>query len=296
MTAQEFNVDQAMANIESTGSADGPTASPTIPPSSEAQTQPPAEPELYEYQTENGKTVKETLEMLKRRAGLGYHAAQRLAEINKKEQGWTTKEQEYQQKLQSLQRWQEYNDYATQHPEWADHVHKSWEDRERVLQSQGAENPNNPLYGELQAVKKQLSDMSSFLGTLKEEKAEQQRVQEDKALGDEIASIRKKYSDIDFDLADESGKSLEYRVMEHATANGIHSFKAAFHDFYHEHLIKAREDKAKESVVKDLQSKKKAGILGTTETPTKGLHKAQNVRSKSYDELAREALAEAGLS
>lgn len=286
---QEFNVDTALAAIESTGSYDGP-AQEQQP---DVQAAAPVAPtdDLIEYVTKGGKTVRETLDMLKKRAGMGYSYAQDMEAFNKER----TELMSQAEKAKALARWEEYNDFAEKNPQWADHVQKSWENRENFLQQNGAEDPNSPLHAELQAVKAQLGEVSSFLGTLRQEREQVQRAAEDKALDSEVKSIRDKYADIDFDLADESGKSLEFRVLEHGAQNGIKSFKTAFHDFYHEHLIKQREDKAKESVIKDLQAKKKAGIIGITDQPTKGLNSAQGARNKSYDQLAMEAMQELGI-
>jgi len=284
---QDFNVDTALANIESTGSAEG--MSDAQAPVSAA----PAAPvdDLIEYVTDRGKTVRENLEMIKKRASMGYDYAQKMEAFNKERAELMSRAE----RAQSLERWQEYNDFAEKNPQWADHVQRSWENREALLQQQGGDDPSSPLHSELQSVKSQLSELSGFLGTLKAEREQQQQAAEDKALDSEVKSIREKYTDIDFDLADESGKSLEFRVLEHGAQNGIKSFKTAFHDFYHENLIKQREDKAKEQVMKDLQAKKKAGIIGITDQPTKGLNSAHGARNKSYDQLAMEAMAELGI-
>lgn len=286
---QDFNVDTALANIESTGSAEG--SMDNAAPAAQNATPQTTQEDLIEYVTKGGKTVRETLDMLKKRAGMGYSYAQDMEAFNKEKVELVSQAE----KAKALARWEEYNDFAEKNPQWADHVQKSWENRETLLQQNGAEDPNSPLHAELQAVKAQLGEVSGFLGTLKQERQQIQQAAEDKALDSEVKSIRDKYTDIDFDLADESGKSLEFRVLEHGAANGIKSFKTAFHDFYHEHLIKSREDKAKESVVKDLQARKKAGIIGITDHPTKGLNSAQGARNKSYDQLAMEAMQELGI-
>jgi hypothetical protein len=72
----------------------------------------------------------------------------------------------------------------------------------------------------------------------------------DEKLAQEVQSIREKYKDIDMDSPDENGKSLEAKVLEHAEANGIPSFKAAFNDFYQDQLIARAEAQAKMNVSK----------------------------------------------
>lgn len=274
-----FDADAALAQIEQTGEY-----SPSSPESTPTE-QPAAAPAVQEFEYDwNGKKIKEPLEMVLKRAGMGYDYAQKMAAMKAKESEFA----KTQERMKALQRWEEYDNFAKENPAWAQHVEQAWERRQQVLESQGAENPSNPLYGELQQVKQQLAQVSEFIGGVR-------RSEEDKALTTEIQSIRQKYGDLDFDLADESGKTLEYRILEHAQKNGIRSFKTAFHDFYHDNLIKMREDKAKEQVVKDQQARRKAGIIGVTTESKKGLQPANSVRGKSYDQLAIEALQELGL-
>ena len=69
-------------------------------------------------------------------------------------------------------------------------------------------------------------------------------------------------------------------------------FKAAFRDYMHERLVKDAELKGKESAQQEIQRRNKLGLLGTTPTPLKTIQPAVNLKDKSYEELAREALQE----
>lgn len=280
-SAQEpsFDVDAAMANIEQHGDASGPASSEP-----QQQVQPQQQVIEYEYDAA-GKKIKEPIDMILKRASQGYHYAQRMAEIKAQE----AKYKQYEDQNKTLQQWKEYDDYAKQNPAWAEHVHAMWEKRQEALESAGADNPNSPLHAELQALKAELNPIKEFVGSLRQ-------AEEDKALSSEIESIRKKYADLDFDQADESGKSLEYRVLEHAKENGIKSFKLAFLDLYHDKVLQTREEKAKEAAIKAQQNQRKQGILGQSSQPTKGIRPAGNSKSKSYDDLAREALDELGIA
>lgn len=261
MLTEEFNVDEAIANIESTGSAQGAPEQPAAPT--------PQEIDEWEYETALGKKVKEPREMVLKRAGQGYNYAQLMhnwkLEQEQKAKEWEGKEKSWQE----LQRYKEYEDYANQNPAWRDHVQKMWEQKDQ-LQAQGGDNPNNAHFAELQSLKKELAEIKEFTGSLKEEREKAQRETEDKTLAEEIDSIRKRYGqDVDFDLADESGKSLEMQVLEHASKMGIKSFKTAFLDFYHDKLIKTREVRAAEQVVKAKQQQVKAGVVGRSPAPQK---------------------------
>jgi len=112
-----------------------------------------------------------------------------------------------------------------------------------------------------------------------------------------VNSIRKQFSNIDFDTPDENGLNLEMKVLQHAESLGIDgskpgAFRIAFRDFYHDHLINKAQEQAKENLQRDIQKRTKLGIVGSSDQPTKGLKVAEGVRHKSYDDLLQEALSE----
>ena len=132
----------------------------------------------------------------------------------------------------------------------------------------------------------------------KEQSLKQQS--EDQTLAKDIESIRKSFSNIDFDTPDENGKSLETKILEHAMGMGLDGskpghFRAAFRDYYHDQLVSLEREKGKELVSKEVQKRTKLGILGESPKPTKGLKVAENVRDKSYEDLVREAREELGI-
>ncbi len=95
---------------------------------------------------------------------------------------------------------------------------------------------------------------------------------------------------------DETGLTLEMRVLNHAQENGINSFRAAFRDFNHEKLVAIAASKAREDATKKRQMDAKNGLLGVSSTPMKGVQSAQNVKNKSYNDLVNEAKAELGIN
>jgi hypothetical protein len=69
-------------------------------------------------------------------------------------------------------------------------------------------------------------------------------------------------------------------------------FRAAFRDYYNDHLLGKAKEEGKELVSKELQKRTKLGILGESPKPSKGLTVAAGVKNKSYNDLVQEALAE----
>jgi hypothetical protein len=264
-------------------------AAPEAPAAPAAPAAPPPEPE-YEY-TWSGQKIKEPLSSILKKAGMGHDYAQKMAEFNRERASW-------QEKLKlSEQLKEQYGDVD----EWVRGNPDKWEKLQAVIQAEKAGHAdldvNHPLFQELQSLKKQLNEQ--ILPTIQETQQEKQRLvieAEDKTLNEEIQSIRGKYKDLDWDTRDESGRNREYKVLEHASQHGFKSFRSAFLDLYHDDLEKLAEERGKGSLINERLKQAKSGLRGTSSAPTQGLKRAENIKSKSYNELAAEALNELGIT
>lgn len=216
----------------------------------------------------------------------GYDYAQKM-------QAFKQSQTEFEQKQRMLSelesKYKPLEDYYSQNPDRWQYVNQQYEALKNGL------DPSNPIAQKIQTLESKLSQTSQFIQNLQNEKLTQQRQQEDQALDGEVKSIQEQFKDLDWSTPDATGKTLEIRVLEHAHQNGIKSFRAAFRDLNHDHLLKLAEERAKEGVVKDQQKKTKLGLLGQTQAPKKGLTNAADYKSKSYDDLIAEGLAELGL-
>lgn len=241
-----------------------------------------------------GKTVKEPFEMLKKRASMGYDYAQKLEQFNKEKGEW---EPRVQWATEAEAKWKPLDEYARANPQWQEFIQDQWNKRQQF--EMGQFDPNDPIAAKINQLQstfdQKLGNMETQVKTLAQERQRQQQQAEDAALDVEIKSVREKYSDIDFEQRDEFGKSLEMQVLEHAQRLGLtgkSAFKAAFHDFYLDKLVARERDKAREGEVKKRAELKKQGFIGQSTTPTMRMKPAQDVRSKSWDQLGAEALDE----
>lgn len=173
----------------------------------------------------------------------------------------------------------EIDAYATKNPEWWSSVVQSYEQRGQN------QNPATPAVP---------PEVLSEIDQLKQFKSSFEAEQANKALDAEVQDIRKSYPDLSWDVLDENGSSLEMRVYDHAVKNGIQSFKTAFRDLMHDHLIKYNADKAREAAVKELQAQRKQGHVGVSTTSTQAPPSAPR-KFSSYDDAATAALAEYGI-
>lgn len=242
----------------------------------------------YEYTVEGGKKVKEPLEMVMKRAGLGYHYAQRAQFLNDKE----TQIKAIEEQNKKLSRWAEFNDYAEKNPDWWKHVETSWQGRQNPVQNGQVDTPN-PVIEDL---KKQIEDLSAFKQQFVDKQQALEHGQQDREFRSEISNVSKQFN-VDLDQSDEQGRTLTWRVLEHMKGLGLDGskkghFAAAFKDYYFDNLMGRTAEKTKEEHAKNQEQMRKAGILDVSRTPKAKGSLNGKAPSMSWDDLSKAALAD----
>lgn len=275
----EEQADELLSSIESqppeSGAIqDAPAAPQWSPPTGEIP-----------FSLAPGKDIKVTWDKLTKWAQMGHSAPNQIGQLNNSIEKFKAKEK-YWGELD--QKYGEIDKYVRQNPQFWDHVTQSYQQRDQLLQD-----PSNPLAQTVSQLQAQLQDLSQFKQSFESQQTQVRHKQEDTEYMGNLENTKKAYPAIDFDTPDEMGKSLEYKILEHANKNGIKSFTTAFRDYCHDDLVKIHEEGAKERVIKERQKNAKLGIMGRTPTPTKQM--SGEVKGKSYNDLADEAMAELGL-
>ena len=222
---------------------------------------------------------------------------------------WAQQGHDYGQKMQDFNKdkaafdeknslYQDIDNYASENPEWWDHVQSSFNNKDASQLTQSGvdqEKPTeeNPAFAELRS---EMDELREFKSDILAEREAGKRDSEDKALDAEINGIKENYSDINWNDANDKGQNLETQILEHARENGINSFKTAFRDYYHENLIAKSQMQTKEKFMGEIQRQKQLGILGETPSPVKnGLTVPTDIKNQSYDSLVNDALREYGI-
>ena len=225
------------------------------------------EPSLHEY-VANGKTIREDLDTILKRASMGYNYAQLVNDHKTKESTLSEREKYV---SEAEKQWKPYVDYAQQNPQWADYVRQSYEQNyygarpDDSISSQPQDQATNSQIP--QALIDEIKSLRDFKNEYYEHKRQTQIAEEDAALNNQIQEVQKQYADFDFSYTDpNTGKSLELRVLEHAQANNIASFKAAFRDLMFDQIVAKEVQKAKEGTIKDFQSRVKQGFISESDT------------------------------
>lgn len=247
-----------------------------------------------------GESKKLPLSKLRELAQQGYDYSQKMGSFNKERADFDNRLKEFDSRYE---RFSELDKYVAENPDWWSHVNDSWANRgnpqqealQSVAPSTQEELTTDPKVLEyIEALKNEVDGLKSFKDTVEEERVAKVRAEEDRKYDTELNEIREAYPGVDFDKLDEQGESLEYKVLKHANENGIQSFRTAFRDFYHDDLMKMSQTKAKEQFARDSQQIKKYGLSQSTE-PTVKPQINGSVKSKSYDDLVREAKEELGI-
>lgn len=224
---------------------------------------------------------------LKQWAQQGYDYSQRMQAFNQQQA-------QFQKAVQDIQKqygpYAQVEEYAKQNPQWWEQVKQAYDQRGQTVNSQ------DPMAQELMQLKNKINEIDQFKQEMVTKEITQRSQAEDKQLSTEMETIRKQFADLDFTSKDADGKTLEYKVLEFANQKGIKDYDVAFKAFNHDQLTKLASEKAKEVFVKESQANKKSGLLGKTQAPTKGISDAKDIRGKSYNDLLKEAIEEAGLS
>lgn len=181
------------------------------------------------------------------------------------------------------------NDYAKANPQWLDTVRSSWQQVQQGGQHYSQQTP------EMLQLRSKVEQLASVLAD-QEKMANMRAIAEkDATLESSIANYRDAHSDFDWEKEDDSGLKLEQRIMQHAIDGGIKSFQAAARDYlWDEHMTRAQLQ-TKEKVGKELQKQTKFGFGTPTSTSQMQVTRAENLRKKSYHDMAQEALRELGL-
>lgn len=265
------------------------------PPDNESETPPPEAAQddaaafmqrQFEYSAD-GKQVKEPLEMILKRASMGYHAAQKLQGFEQKQAQFETLVQEKASELVG-QKYGQIDEFARSNPGWMDYVNQQYE----LAKQNGelAKNPDDPIQQQIAGLNKTIDELKSQITQSQQTEKEKQ---EDAQLNQTISSVHEKYKDyVNPNETDQYGQSLEQQVLRHASDNGIQNYRAAFLDLFHDRLVGVERDKAKESLLKEQQKLKEKGFIGRTPTPTQTFQKAKNLKESSYNDLEAEAIAE----
>lgn len=193
----------------------------------------------------------------------GHDYSQNINTFKQERDGWEKSKQDWEKQWGT---YREIDQFAKQNPDWWSSIEQSYQQR--------LSTPNNVppevkqyLDQRFEPIAQDIPLMKQFLQEMQTQKMEQQVKQEDDKLVGAIKSIQDKYPNLDFAAKDQTGLSLEQRVLDHAIKNGHQTFRAAFLDYYHDDLERLAETRGRESISQEMQKRKKLGLLDEAPAP-----------------------------
>lgn len=252
-----------------------------VPEEIPQETQAPQTPQEFEF-TSFGKQVKVPYNdpRVKQWLSMGYEAPNKFGQLNRELENYK----------QQAGRFQEYEKLYKPIDDWARKNPEQWQSLSQNWQEQINQNRSQGLPPELM----QKLDKHEQILTQVQQQEEARRIQAfDQRLDGEVESIRKENPHLDFSAIDQSGNSLEARILDHGLRNGIPSFRAAFRDYCHDNLVKFAEERGKQSAGRTMSKSTKEGLLGKSSTPSRG--STPDLKSKNYDQIHEMILESMGL-
>jgi hypothetical protein len=236
-------------------------------------------PQVDEYElTVGGKVIKADRDKVLKWASMGYDAPNQIGSLRKELDQWKQKEATFKE-IES--KYKDVDEYVRQNPQWFQFIQQQYEQTKAQL------NQSNPLLQEFQGLKQQVEELAQYKNAIVTQ-------QEDKAYMTELETFKKQHPKVDLASIDETGKSLEYKILEHAHKEGFKSFTKAARDYLFDDILKSREEEAKEKLIKDKQMKSKLGILEVNSTPT--TKKTIDTKGKNYNQIEEDIRQQYGLT
>jgi len=298
MSSEEVNVDQILAD------AAAPESSPeaNVEGSLSEKNESTLENESAVESTEEapftlkykGKDIGLQDEKFKMYAQKGYDYEQKMHQLRVDRKLWDQQKQKENSQYDELK---QINEYTKSNPEFERLIKREW------ARIQGGGSPTEQLQaqpGQTQHLPPaQQAQLNSILERLDRQDAglrERQRAEKEASIEGAIEGYKEKYSDFDWASKDELGQTLEDRITQHALDNEIKSFQTAANDMLFEEHVKRAQLNSKEKAAKELQKQHKMGLGKVTKESQLQATNVKNVRSKSYNDIVAETLAEYGIN
>lgn len=281
INSEEHDVDAILANAYGHNSNPGNEATPV-----ERSAPEPVIPKEREYEfNARGQSIKikDNDPRLTQWLSQGYDYAQSTNAFKQERESWDKSRQDWEKQWGT---YREIDQFAKENPDWWSHVDQSFQQR---LSTPSDVPPAVKSYLDqrFEPLAQDIPLVKQFLQKMQTEEIQKQQASEDAKLDESVKSIQTKYPNLDFAAKDESGLSLEKRILDHAVKNSIPTFRAAFLDYYHDSIEKQAEARGKESTMQELKKRQKLGLLDESSAPSKvefSFANSANTKVKSWND------------
>lgn len=284
---QETNVDQLLSD------AYEPTAPITAPNENDIAAEDIKEDSQVEQAggklvlNYKGKDIELDTEKAKAYAQKGYDYETKMRDFRVERK---LAQQEFEKQKALYSELAEINEFAKQNPAFEQLIQREWAKIQSGQQIDVApEDKVTLLESRLNQVLEKLDSQEQQLSLRRA--AEMEAAQETS-----IEKYKETYSDFDWQTKDENGATLEDRIMQQMLDRGVKDFEIMADHVLKNELLARQQMEAKKKIGKQMQHNAKHGLGRITDHSIQKTNAVQNVRSKSYDQLMSEGLAELGIT
>jgi hypothetical protein len=200
-------------------------------------------------------------------------------------------EQERARNKEKFEQLAEIDAYAKANPQWLKTVQDQW----ALIQS--GQQPAMTPETELQVLRSQLTQLQETMSEQKQS-LEDRRVAELQATQEgSIQKYKDAHPEMDWASKDAEGNSLEDRIGHAMLEKGVRDFSIMADSFLLKEHLNRKLMEGKESAAKSIQKANQMGLGKVTKQPGMGkLRTEYDIKGKTYDQIAADALKEYGIA
>jgi hypothetical protein len=156
------------------------------------------------------------------------------------------------------------------------------------------DNVNIPpeVKNELSTLRGELASIKDGYNAFKQEKEASELSRIQTGIIEDFQKMQKEFNFLDWNAKDEDNIQLQDHILKFANDNGIDDVELATMKYCKDKILEHYKEAGKKEALEAIKDNAKAGVVTVSGTPRKGVKPARTDTNKSFDELAKEAIAE----
>lgn len=216
----------------------------------------------------------------------------KMSEYKKLNEEFQTKSSKFQNWEERNARVEEINQAYVDDPKKLEYLLNQYENIKSGVPAEGTDLDGTETYNKMIALEKTVDDLKGGYQALKEDREANLASKIQTEVMRDFDKMKKEHDYLDWTTKDSDGLMLDDFILKYATDNNIHSIETATLQFAKDQIFANLIEKGKKEAVENSKENNKKGIKGVTAIPQTKSKPIATDTSKSFDDLAKEALAE----
>lgn len=215
----------------------------------------------------------------------------KMSEHKKSLEDFTAKTDKFQKWEDRYAKMEEIDQYYKDNPEKLQHLLDNYESVKNAP-IDGSSDTEAALYNKIGALEKTVQDIQGGYQAYKDEKDASEEVRIQTEIVRDINKMKQEHSYLDWETKDENNLKLEDFVIKHALDNKIDNVEVATIQFCKDKIFSHLKDIGRKEAVEGIKEGSKVGVAPVKTTPKQAMKLPVTDTSKSFEDLAKEAIAE----